>query len=78
MYANVKVSRYLKEELDWAIDKRLRLIINKMLFKTVSYTTKNLKNKVVFNLKRYCMRCYVTLSKRILINAYKYVYIVSD
>ena len=34
-YANVRVSGRLKEELDWAIDKRLRLIINTMLFKTV-------------------------------------------
>ena len=32
---NVRVSRRLKEELAWAIDKWLRLIINKMLFKTV-------------------------------------------
>ena len=35
---------HLKEELGWATDKRLWLIINKMLYKT-SYTTKNLKNK---------------------------------
>ena len=34
-YVNVRISRRLKEELGWAIDKRLRLIINKMLFKTV-------------------------------------------
>ena len=34
-YVNVHVSRRLKEELGWAIDKRLWLIINKMLFKTV-------------------------------------------
>ena len=26
------------------------------------YTTKNLKSKTVFNLKQYCMHCYVTLS----------------
>ena len=44
-----------KEELSWAIDKRLRLIINTMF----SYTTKNLKNKAVFNLKQYCMHCYM-------------------
>ena len=31
----VHVSRYLKEELVWAIDKRLRVVSNKMLFKTV-------------------------------------------
>ena len=34
-YVNVRVSRRLKEELGWAIDKRLRLIINTVLFKTV-------------------------------------------
>ena len=34
-YVNVRISRRLKEELGWAIDKQLRLIINKMLFKTV-------------------------------------------
>ena len=32
----VHVSRCLKEELSWAIDKRLQLIVNAMLFKTVS------------------------------------------
>ena len=45
---NVRVSKCLKEELSWAIDKRLR--------------TKNLKNKTVFSLKQYCVHCYVTLS----------------
>ena len=34
-YVNVHVWRCLKEELSWAIDKRLRFIINTMLFKTV-------------------------------------------
>ena len=34
-YVNVRVSRRLKEELAWVIDKRLRVISNKMLFKTV-------------------------------------------
>ena len=33
-YVNVHVSRRLKEELAWVIDKRLRAISNKMLFKT--------------------------------------------
>ena len=42
-YVNVHVSRCLKEELGWAIDKRLEVIINIMLFKTVTYTIKNLK-----------------------------------
>ena len=35
VYVNVRVSRHLKAELGWAIDKQLRLIINTMLFKTV-------------------------------------------
>ena len=35
VYVNICVSRCLKEELGWAIDKQLWLIINKMLFKTV-------------------------------------------
>ena len=34
-YVNIRVSRRLKEELAWGIDKRLRVISNKMLFKTV-------------------------------------------
>ena len=34
-YVNVCISRHLKEELAWAIDKWLWLIINIMLFKTV-------------------------------------------
>ena len=34
-YVNVHVSRRLKEELGWAIDKRVPFIINKILFKTV-------------------------------------------
>ena len=32
---NVHVSRHLKEELAWAIDKWLQVISNKMLFKMV-------------------------------------------
>ena len=35
VYVNVRVSIHSKEELSWAIDKRLWLIINTMLFKTV-------------------------------------------
>ena len=34
-YMNIHVSRHLKEELAWAIDKWLQVISNKMLFKTV-------------------------------------------
>ena len=32
---NIHVSRRLKEELAWVIDKRLWVISNKILFKTV-------------------------------------------
>ena len=59
-YVNVHVSRHLKEELAWVIDKRLWAISNKMLFKTV-LPLRN-KNKAILNLKQYCMRCYVTLN----------------
>ena len=34
-YMNVRVTRRLKEELAWVVDKRLRAISNKVLFKTV-------------------------------------------
>ena len=34
-YVNVCISRRLKEELAWVIDKQLWTITNKMLFKTV-------------------------------------------
>ena len=59
------VLSHLKEELAWAIDKRLWVISTIKLFKN-SYSTKELKdlmNKgVLNNLKRYCMHCYVALS----------------
>ena len=61
-YMSVHISRCLKEELTWAIDKQLWHIIDTMLFKTVTYTAKNLKNKAIFNFKQYYIRCYVTLS----------------
>ena len=35
-YMNAHVSRHLKEELAWAIDKRLWVTSNKMVFKTVT------------------------------------------
>ena len=35
VYVNVHISRGLKEELAWAIDKQLQLIINTLLFKIV-------------------------------------------
>ena len=61
---DVRVSSHLKEELTWAIDKRLWVISTIMLFKNSKSTKelKKLKNKAVLNLKQYCMRCYVALS----------------
>ena len=44
MYVNLCVSRRLKEELAWAIDKWLRVISNTNVIKNI-YTTKNLKNE---------------------------------
>ena len=57
-YVNVRVSKSLKEELAWAIDKRLRVVSNKMLFKTV-IPQRKLKKKAVFNLKQilYALLC---------------------
>ena len=54
--------KVLREGLVWVIDKQLQLMIMKMLFKTVIATTKNLRNKVIFNLKQYCMCYYVSLA----------------
>ena len=34
-YVNIRILRRLKEELAWAIDKRLQVNGNKMLFRTV-------------------------------------------
>ena len=50
MCMDVHVSRLLKEELAWGIDKWLQVVS--------SYTTKKLKNKAVLN----CMHWYVALS----------------
>ena len=46
---NICISKYLKEELAWAIDKRLWVISNRSLFKIV-ITTKELKNKAILTL----------------------------
>ena len=61
---DVCVSSHLKEELTWAIDKRLWVISAIMLFKNSKSTKelKKLKNKAFLNLKQYCMRCCVALS----------------
>ena len=58
---NVRASSHLKEELTWAIDKRLRVISTLKHSKSTKELNK-LKNKAVLNLKQYCMRCYVALS----------------
>ena len=47
------ISIHLKEELAWVVDT--------IMFKN-SKTTKELKGTSHFNLKQYCMRCYVGLS----------------
>ena len=60
VYVNVHVSRHLKEELAWAIDKRLRVNCNKMLFKMVILL--ETKNIVALNLKQYYLHCYVRMS----------------
>ena len=47
-----------KEELTWATDKWLLIISNIMLFKTVIYTTKKLRNKSVLSLNKiYALLC---------------------
>ena len=42
-YVNVRISKHIKEELAWAINKRLLVISNEILFTTVM----PLKNKVI-------------------------------
>ena len=62
---DVRISSHLKEELTWAIDKRLWVISTIICYLKNSKSTKELnklKNKAVLNLKQYCMRCYVALS----------------
>ena len=60
----VCVSSHLKEELAWAVDKRLWVISTIMLFKNSKSTKglKELKNKAILNLEKCCIRCYVALS----------------
>ena len=61
---DVCISSYLKEELTWAIDKRLRVISTIMLFKN-SKSTKELKqtkNKTVLNFVCVAMWPLVTYS----------------
>ena len=59
---DIRVSSHLKEELAWAIYKRLRVISAIMFFKS-SKSTKELKGtKVILNLKQNCIHCYVALS----------------
>ena len=51
------VSRHLKEELAWDIDQQFHIIV--ILFKVISYTTKELKSKVVLTFKAilYALLC---------------------
>ena len=55
------VSSHLKEELAWAVDKRLWVISTITLFKN-SKGMKELKNKAFLELKQCCIHCYVALS----------------
>ena len=55
---DVCISSHLKEELAWAVDKRLRVISTLKNSKT----TKELKELAVLNLKQHCIRCRVALS----------------
>ena len=48
---NMHILRHLKQVLVWAIDKQVQFIGNDMLLKTVTYTTKELKNKAILSLK---------------------------
>ena len=48
-----------KNELVWAIVKRLQFISNIML---VTYITKKLKNRAILNIKHYCTHCCMVLS----------------
>ena len=52
----VCVFKCIREELDWVTNKPLWVISNK-----VSYTSKELKNKAILNLKQCCMCSYVVL-----------------
>ena len=58
---DVLILSHSKEELTWAVDKQLRVISTIMVFKN-SKTTKELKGTSCFNLKQYCICCYVALS----------------
>ena len=56
---DVRVSSYLKEELAWAVGKRLRIISTIILFKKTVRLLGRLKELAVLN---YCICCYVALS----------------
>ena len=46
----------------YVTDKQLQNISNIMLFKTVTYITKELRNKAVLNLKQFYMHCFVRVT----------------
>ena len=50
-YVSASISRLLREVLAWVMDKLFWVINNIMLSKAFSYTTKQLKNKAIINLK---------------------------
>ena len=58
---DVRILSHLKEELTWAIDKRLQ-VVSTIMYSKNTKELKKLKNKAILNLKQYCMHCYVALS----------------
>ena len=53
------IEAFIKEELAWAIDKQLQVVNYNY---NTSYTTKNIKNEDILNLKQYYMHCYVAFT----------------
>ena len=56
-YVNIRVSKSLKEELAWAMHKRLRVVSNKMLFKTVIPQKTKEKSRFKFKTILYALLC---------------------
>ena len=69
-YVNVRISRHLKEELDCAIDKRLQLIINIMLFQTV-IPLRILRMKSFGTLINHYYKCIVQFKSLLSIQSYQ-------
>ena len=63
---DIHVSSHLKQELAWTTDKQLQ-VINMIMFRKNSYSTKELKNKTFLNLNQHCLHCYVDLKRFLII-----------